>query len=111
MNIRVTDDFKRVLGDWARDLGMSMAHLVKDAVRGLLVSQTEAVNVTAAYAGDTFARIALRRVRGQYTEDGGRPRNCCRNLRATTACMTVFPQSDAVIPEPSISPLVCIGVR
>lgn len=36
MNIRVTDDFKRVLGDGARDLGVSMAQLVEDAVRDYL---------------------------------------------------------------------------
>lgn len=39
MNIRVSDDFKRVLGDGARELGISMAQLVEEAVRDYLVRQ------------------------------------------------------------------------
>ncbi len=42
MNIRVSDDFKRVLGDGARDLGISMAQLVEEAVRDYLVRQRKA---------------------------------------------------------------------
>lgn len=42
MNIRVSDDFKRVLGDGARELGISMAQLVEEAVRDYLIRQRKA---------------------------------------------------------------------
>lgn len=45
MNICVSDDFKRLLRKGARDLRISMAQLVEDAVRDYLVLQGE-VKVT-----------------------------------------------------------------
>ena len=36
MNIRVSDDFKRLLGAGAREMGVSMAQLVEDAVTDYL---------------------------------------------------------------------------
>ncbi|MEQ1717206.1 MAG: CopG family transcriptional regulator [Hyphomicrobium sp.] len=39
MNIRVSDDFKRLLGVGARKMGVSMAQLVEDAVTDYLARQ------------------------------------------------------------------------